>query len=224
LKPRINPISLHYHLWRIRRSIDLDKFQSLREKYKGTGWGENRRWNLQKRLQIDLKHASRLQLDHGPALKILDIGTGFGYFPYICRYFGHDPLGVDVMVPANRDVVQLLTVPWRECRVEAFHKLPDFDRKFDLITAILIFFNNPRSANTWGVDEWSFFLKDLAENQLTEAGRIYLVLNTDMTGDYYKRNLFDFFQASGAEIDNNMIYYRQPKTIIESEVSDKIRP
>lgn len=55
---------------------------------------------------------------------------------------------------------------------------------FDLITGFRTRFHSWYTVETgkefkehWGIEEWGFFLKDLARNHLTEGGRIFFMLN-----------------------------------------------
>ena len=44
---------------------------------------------------VHVAHAQDLWLDRTPPLRILDLGCGAGYFLYVCRFFGHEGIGVD---------------------------------------------------------------------------------------------------------------------------------
>ena len=50
-------------------------------------------------------------LDYGRRRDILDIGSGAGYFLYLCQWLGHRPLGLDVDdVPLYPEMTQMLGV------------------------------------------------------------------------------------------------------------------
>src|SRR5262245_66568700 len=50
-------------------------------------------------LRDSVARAVALGLDRSPPLRVLDLGSGAGYFLLACRHFGHDALGFDL--PAN---------------------------------------------------------------------------------------------------------------------------
>ena len=49
----------------------------------------------------NLNRTFKLNLHNKTGLKILDISTGFGYFPYICNHFGHSAEGTDLKYSKN---------------------------------------------------------------------------------------------------------------------------
>ena len=136
-------------------------------------------------------------------LEILDIGTGAGHFPFLCSKFGHSVLATDIpegsrdgsfakdLLPRNpnwqkpedknriyTDIIKLLEVTWSPLRIQPFQALPNFGKKFDLITAFMINFNKYRKEKTmWEIDEWVFLFEDIIKNQLTKSGRIFFQLN-----------------------------------------------
>ena len=91
-------------------------------------------------------------------------------------------------------------------RIRAFVKLPDFGRKFDLITAFMICFNFPPKGSYWGVREWDFFLHDVTE-QLTEDGRLLLSLNKQPDGKEYDDTLRAFFERRGGTVQGKRIVF-----------------
>ena len=111
---------------------------------------------------------------------MLDIGTGFGYFPYICEFFGNYAVAIDV--PDHllfNKVTQFLKVKKIPHRIEPFQPLPNFDQKFDLVTAFQVAFNWYDRTKPWEEKEWSFFLEDIFTNILKENGEIAFEMNYD---------------------------------------------
>lgn len=147
-----------------------------------------------------------LGLNQSRPLSILDIGTGPGYFPHVCNFYGHNAVGVDLVNdPLYNDLVSYLDVDRRPWCVKPFERSPDLGRKFDLVTAFLTCFNN--LPTLWGPEEWDFFLRDLAANQVVADGRIILWLNHQAGGRPYNDGLRNFFTAKGAAIDRNRIHF-----------------
>ena len=104
------------------------------------------------------------------------------------------------------EITSLLGVRRVIQRIRAFHPLPDFGEKFDLITAFMICFNSHRRPNLWGVAEWDFFLDDIAKH-LAPRGRIWLELNRESDGTIYTPELKEFFLKRGARIDEHKIMF-----------------
>ena len=116
------------------------------------------------------------------------------------------------------EITRLLGVRRIISRIEPFTPLPDLEGKFDLITAFMICFNNHKQANLWGVREWEFFLDDLAK-YLTPHGRVWLELNREYDGTFYKPALKEFFQKRGAKIDEHKIIFNSGLPVPASALS-----
>jgi SAM-dependent methyltransferase len=124
---------------RIIASIDQAKFQDIRDRHAvenpGSAWPKY--LDLKKWMHTNLRRVRELELDFGRRRDILDIGSGAGYFLYICKWLGHRPLGLDVddipMYPEMTRMLGLERVVWR---IEPFVPLPDLGRKFDVITGV----------------------------------------------------------------------------------------
>ena len=72
-----------------------------------------------------LHHYSVAELTHTDPESVLDIGTGAGYFPFVCQNLGHETMCLDVPAhPFYDEMAQLLELTRVERRVEPFQKLP----------------------------------------------------------------------------------------------------
>ena len=156
-------------------------------------------------LPATINRAHYLGLHKSPPLEILDIGTGVGYFPVICQHYGHRAMALDR--DGNlvfEDVCRWLGVDRRSWEIERFQRLPDFGRKFDLITAFMANFDRLKDSNyqAWGVEEWTFFLDDLAANQLKPGGRVAMLLNEHTP---QSPGVLPFFRERGARIDDGWV-------------------
>jgi hypothetical protein len=159
-------------------------------------------------LPTTISRAYAIGLHRSKALHILDIGTGVGYFPVVCKYYGHTAVAMDR--DGNRvfeDVTRWLDVDRRSHEITAFQPLPDLGRKFDLVTAFMVNFDRyePPAYKPWGFREWEYFLSDLARNHLTENGRLVLLLN-DHT--LTVPGIAQFFAAHGARVDGAWIDFK----------------
>jgi SAM-dependent methyltransferase len=127
--------------------------------------------------------AYKLGLDQGRAQSVLDIGTGAGHFPFVCRYFGHRVVGIDIRNTFYDRIAGSLGVERTIAPVEPGKLLPFMGGLFDLITAYAITFSefrtpgHPKTRAYWSLAEWQFFLDDLTTHQLRYPGRLYLTLN-----------------------------------------------
>jgi SAM-dependent methyltransferase len=156
----------------------------------------------------NLRRIRALELDLGRRKRVLDIGSGVGYFLYICNLLGHETVGIDLdeMLMFN-EMIELLGVERRVWRVEPFVALPDLGR-FDVVTGFQICFNGHRSDQLWAVAEWNFFLDDLS-SRLNPGGRIWLEFNREIDGICFSAELEELFKSRGAEIVSNRVVFNQ---------------
>ncbi|HEY2103439.1 MAG TPA: class I SAM-dependent methyltransferase [Chthoniobacterales bacterium] len=196
-------------------SIDAAAFEEIRRKYavEDPGDAPPKYLDLETWMRINLQRVRELELDYAPPSTILDIGCGAGYFLYISRMLGHNVLGLDVdELPMFRELTELLRIPRVLARIEAFRPLPQFDRRFDLITAHLVCFNNHKSEGLWGPAEWDYFLNDVALH-LTPRGSVRLELNREYDGTYYTPELEKYFRERGAEVEFYRIIFNPGKLL-----------
>jgi hypothetical protein len=108
-----------------------------------------------------------------PESTVLDIGTGFGYFPLYGLHHNKAAVieAVDMPDELYDTVTALLDVSKHELTVEAFTLL-NLTRQYDVVTAYRMAFDR-----TWGEAEWRFFLRDVYDNLLNEGGSLVLGFN-----------------------------------------------
>jgi SAM-dependent methyltransferase len=195
----------------IIRTIDLEKFEAIRRRYGVENPGDTPAKYLDLRTWLDanLQRIRDLELDIGRRRRVLDIGSGSGYFLYICGLLGHDAVGLDIDdTPMFNETIAVLGVKRVVWRIRAFVPLPELGKKFDLITAHAICFNNHKVPGLWGVDEWDFFLDDISR-YLAPGGRIWFELNREYDGTCYTPELKDFFEARGAQVISHRVIFNQ---------------
>ena len=166
-----------------------------------TKYFEAERW-----LKLNVRRAQDIGVDREKrSLRVLDLGSGAGYFLFVCKELGHPGIGLDVPEPAfYGDIFRQLGLARVEARIEARQPLPEpllADGKFDLITAFSIAFNGHKSDHLWGPAEWDFLLNDLRDRFLIPGGRIYFDLNPEFDGTFMTPELRAFFLRRGARID-----------------------
>ena len=188
--------------------------------------------DVDKWLKLNIRYVKELGMIQRPARSVLDIGCGGGFFLVACRAVGARVLGVDL----DKDIVlnemiklfKLERVTWR---VRAWVKLPDFKRRFDLITAFMICFNFPPRHPYWGPREWDFFINDMVD-RLYPEGRLLLSLNKQPDGKEYDDHLQRYFEAREGVVTGKRIVFtreglertrdlltRQPELGIRGEIA-----
>lgn len=195
---------------KILKSVNYKEFNRIYEKYKDTSPnpGYSKYLDIKYWMPRNLWHAYIMGLNKPPEKNILDIGTGNAYFAYISKYFGHNVKTIDKGDTAmNNELVRMFDVDRKDIEIKAFHPLPRFDMKFNLITGFMVCFNNHYEPDVWGINEWDYFLKDIADNHLEENGEVFFTLNPEPDGKYYNDSLYDFFIGNGAVIDEERIYF-----------------
>jgi SAM-dependent methyltransferase len=171
---------------------------------------ESKYWRLERQLLKNLHRAWRLRLHRPPfGLSILDLGTGFGLFPSVCRLYGHRAIGLDLEDEADslyRLVTGVLGIERLLGSILPREPLPVGDRRFDLVTGFAVLFSNPQG-EPWGAGEWRYFLADLAGRRLAPGGRVFLSFNRDRCGRYVDPETEALFHGAGAEIAGRDVYF-----------------
>jgi SAM-dependent methyltransferase len=192
---------------RLLDHLDWSQFEKLREQYPYRPGSPqiNRFEDIVYWIDINIERAQDLWLDRAPPLRILDLGSGAGYFLYVCKHFGHDVLGFDTDDdPLFRATTELLGVPRAIGRIQRQTPLPDLGEKFDLVTAHRICFHRigkVRDGVEWSTADWKFFIDDVRARFLNANGRLLLDLNPRPDGSsFFTRELRKFFLSEGARI------------------------
>ena len=163
--------------------------------------------DVNKWLTLNIRYVKELGMVENPARDVLDLGCGGGFFLVAARHMGARVLGFDLdKDQVLNEMIRLFGLRRVAGRIRAFVKLPDFGRKFDLITAFMICFNFPPKGSYWGVREWDFFLHDVTE-MLTEDGRLLLSLNKQPNGKEYDDTLRAFFERRGGVVQGKRIVF-----------------
>jgi SAM-dependent methyltransferase len=192
---------------RILETLDPGKVAELRARYpQGPDFPKiNRFADVPYWIRINVERAQDIWLDRTPPIQILDLGCGAGYFLYVCKYFGHEVLGLDLdQEQLFRDTLALLSVPRVVSRIDPTVSLPDIGQKFDLVAAHRICFQRiggARSGQEWSPAHWKFFIDDVRSRFLTPSGRLVLDFNPRQDGtSFFTPELHSFFQSQGARI------------------------
>jgi len=158
--------------------------------------GPNKYANFDYWLRESVVRALRLKLDRPPSLRVLDLGSGTGYFLLVCRTLGHDARGIDLEeVAVFNDMVALLGVSRQTHLVSPESPLPPGEERYDLITAFMVTFNGVEPDREWKREEWAVFL-DNCLRRLTPGGRLFLSFNySQRRGCFYDAETADLFDS-----------------------------
>ncbi|MBV9489885.1 MAG: class I SAM-dependent methyltransferase [Verrucomicrobia bacterium] len=197
----------------ILAQVDTAALARIRQKYATPG--EATHWpkyvDAPRWLRLNVKRAQELRLITRPRpLRILDLGSGGGYFLLVSRFLGHSGLGLDIDDPPMYgemfEAFGLQRVIWT---IKAFEALPDLGQRFDLVTAFSICFNEHKNPGVWGPEPWAFLLQDLKNRLLKPSGEIFLGMNPEPGGIYYTPGLREFFLRKGARVDRAKVWFKR---------------
>jgi pentatricopeptide repeat protein len=206
-----------YYRWRrpldaaeMVRELEAKGFERIRAKYANPD--DSKGWpkyvDARHRLELAIKQARSLQLDRRSPIRVLDVGSGAGYFLFVCQRLGHSVRGLDLdWPPMYAETFAMMVMPRTVWRIEPFQSLPDLGGRFDLLTGFAVCFNSHGSDAVWGIKEWEFFLSDVEANVLAPAGEIYFELNPETWG-YYTPELAEFFRARGAQVEGKKVWFK----------------
>lgn len=164
--------------------------------------------NLDYWILENVRRVFTLGLHKGKSKKILDISTGAGFFPYICRYFGHEVYSTDISDnEMYNEIIDTLNIPRDTRSIEKFKPLL-IKHQYDMITAFMICFNSHKTPQIWLESEWSYFFSDLLSN-LNEDGILYLSFNEEDDNEQSQKNIFNSFKKCFAIVNKNDISFNK---------------
>ena len=144
---------------------------------------------VEKYIQEKLSVANYLGLHKTSGKKLIDIGTGAGWFPYICKLYGHDCIGTETI---HTDVFKHSYIPiYKHFDIEVTDKLIfantpfDLDKQVDYIVTLRSFF--PNRPTVWEVKEWKYFFNDMLTHLKVDGG-LYLGCNNGKRYQYKNSN------------------------------------
>jgi SAM-dependent methyltransferase len=203
----LSRLTHHVNKQRILETLNRAQFGKLRDQfpYRPGSPQINRFEDVVYWIEINVERAQDLWLDRAPPMRIVDIGSGAGYFLYVCKFFGHQVVGFDTdSEPLFGATTALLKVPRVIGRIERQTPLPDVGGKFDLVTAHRICFHRigrVRDGAEWSPADWEFFINDIRTRFLNGNGRLLLDFNPRPDGSsFFTPELRKFFLSQGARI------------------------
>lgn len=187
---------------RVLAKLDRTRLAEIAARYEvaTSGPSATKYLDAERWIRVCARRAVALDLDRCEPLRVLDLGTGAGYFPLVCRRLGHyvaatDWSGREVLY---REVTEAIGVDVSDLDVRPGAPLLPHPTPggYELITAFMVTFNG-HVENPWGVDEWAFFLDD-ALARLSSGGRLVLELNREPDGACYSPEAEALFRDRGA--------------------------
>ena len=204
--------------WRLDRcarsiidTIDAPRFAAIRARYHDVdpAPGSSKYLDLPRWIRVAVSLARGMNLHRRRACDVLDLGTGCGYFPFVCRHYGHRPRAIDLGDnDLYNEVIELLGIDRRTCAIEAGVALPRFETRFDWVTAFMICFNNHGRNDLWGPAEWEFFLGDVVGNLLKPDGHLLLHFNPERDGRFMSPEIEKVFVRAGGSVDGGRVSLR----------------
>jgi SAM-dependent methyltransferase len=124
-----------------------------------------------------------LSLERRVPCRILDLGSGAGYFIALARALGHHAEGVDlgehpIYTPVNKAFGNRIT--WHRVTAECPYTVPELQLPFDVITAFSVTFDRHgrgSDAAPWASRDWILFFSKL-KRFLRPGGMVLLQVNT----------------------------------------------
>jgi SAM-dependent methyltransferase len=199
--------------------IDKQRLREIQRRYVSSGDRYAKYANVEHWLKINLPRVQELELERSPPKQILDLGCGAGFFLFLAKQSGHECLGLDVGdFPLSNELIELFGLERVTWKIRALQSLPDFVRKFDLITAFSAAFNSSEDESRgWNPDEWKFFLADV-DRHLKPGGQILLEINSGKDKRYFPAEVRDFFLKRGARVEGERVSLKPGGTTSVSSV------
>ena len=193
--------------------LDQHELERIRLQYaEGSDSIWSKYLDARKWLARNIDYAERFGWVLDPPRDTLDLGCGAGYFLFVMRQLGSNVLGLDLEDPIFNDILRVLQIERVPFRITRQEKLPDFGtRKFDVITAWMICFNNyDRDDTIWGPRDWDYLLNDLTE-KLRPDGRIVFYFNAQRHRKIHTPELWKYFGSRADLLDGRLMIFTRSR-------------
>jgi len=129
-----------------------------------------------------------LGLHRGDSLDVLDIGTGYGFLPYLCKEAGHrvqlsnywseGAYGANPDHGSHNEASDIFRQAHDRLGLRAMHlavetrqPLPVFEQRVDVVVAMGTMFNMD-----WTIDDYAYWLRDMATSVFKPAASVRLAI------------------------------------------------
>jgi SAM-dependent methyltransferase len=199
--------------------IDNQRLREIQRRHAGSSDRYAKYADVEHWLKINLPRVQELELDRSPPKQILDLGCGAGFFLFLAKQFGHKCVGLDLGdFPLSNELIELFGLERVTWRIRAFQPLPEFGRKFYLITGFSAAFNRSEDESRgWNPEEWRFFLDDL-DRYLQPGGEILLEINSGKDKRFFPAEVRELFLARGGRVEGERVYLKHGGTTSVSSV------
>ncbi len=198
---------------RLVSGLDAERLAAIRARWRDADPepGYSKYLEIERWMRVAVHWLHDAGLARERSCRVLDLGTGCGYFPYAAGRFGHRVRAIDLGGNAFYDeMVALLGVDRVAYPITAGEPLPDLGGRFDLVTGFMICFNNHARDDLWGPAEWAFFLRDLTQRVLAPDGRVLLHFNPEPDGTHLPPAVECLFRGAGADVRGGVVRLRAP--------------
>lgn len=200
--------------WKVIAGVDPKEVAMLQEKYRERlidfdpaaepKYGDICFW-----VAARAQRAVDMGMDRARPTDILDIGMGCGFWAAVCNAAGHACVGMDVANEFYADICRILRVERHYGRVYRQKPFIGLGRKFGMITIMAQVFDvildeTRKRIGYWSIDDWRFFIDDLARHHLTEPGELYMEMNRQVIDDgstAVDEALLSFFRERAGHVD-----------------------
>lgn len=198
--------------------------------------------NAETTIKEQLDWAHYLNLNNAASLDILDIGTGAGFFPFICRAYGHNVESCDELYKLYWDEgYEVLNLTPKNYLVEKNKSIGNiFGKKFDVIVSFRSFLGTTKywipqnEVDIWGIDEWKFFFKDCSKHLLKSDDSYiffqcnpgsqllpYVNMNPNDISDWGPKELGDFFLQFQKDQNGNRVLFGTKFCITKRQIDNE---
>jgi hypothetical protein len=173
---------------KIISTINIDQINRVRFKWKSeidqsdpNDKSEIKYLDIPYFLTSQIKRFFLFELEKNVSGKLLDIGSGGGFFCAIANAVGYKAKGIDVPNELYEDLCRVFGVNRVINRVHAMAPLEIKINKYSIVNVAAQTFDISKDTITgfikpWGKIEWSYFFQDII-NRLDTDGRLVLDLN-----------------------------------------------
>lgn len=145
----------------------------------------------------------------GGRFRIVDLGTGFGYFPFVCDSLGHRSTGLDWdLWKVYEKISADIPIDRRSWEVTPENPMPELGEPVDLVTAFRpVFYYEFDTDSLWAEEKWHTFFTSLLPS-IAKGGAIFIGENRidEVQKPHYRRIVDYFKELDGAPRCNGWFF------------------